>query len=284
MQGMAMPGGGHGGYGSQIEYQDANGHHGGGGGHHTHNNGNGAGGGSVNGIEHGHELADAEEGRRLKAYMEELDVECERCHHAANETQTLLENRAIARLATEVEAKEIVQQHEEKLKMYRIMEIESKEACVIGDNRIKLLQERQERTNEDMRKQRDKMRQMIETAKVAERKAIMNEERRRHASTSASGAGAGVVSSSSDGGAAKPAAGAPAASYNGGGMFRRMQSSSGARFAPRRASTGTEAGAGTAQRSRRPQAHRGSSGVQPKPVDQMRQTFMEDTLTDFFGL
>lgn len=144
-----------------------------------------------------------------------------------------------------------------------------------------------------MRDARLKLREMIDLAKEQERKAIINEDRRRHASAS------GACAGSSNGGTSSPAAAAAAAgrydgkSANGGSVGRHTQSSTGAPFAPGRPSMGTGAGGGdgtaaaaaaAAQRSKRPQGKPGSSGAQPKPFDQMRQTFVEDTLTDFFGL
>lgn len=67
-------------------------------------------------------------------------------HHVCEQPCMLMcacvQDRAIARLATEREVKELQQQHEEKLKMYRQKEREINEACDIVDNRIKELQER----------------------------------------------------------------------------------------------------------------------------------------------
>ena len=153
----------------------------------------------------------------------------------------------------------------------------------------------QKKLDLEMRTARLRLREMIDQAKTQEREAILNEERKRHESSSGTGAFSGT-----NGGAASPGpgprpgsgsgsgSGSAAASYdakmaNGSSMGRRTQSSTGAPFAPRRASTGTGAGEST-ERGKRPQDKLGRSGAQPKPIDQMRQTFVEDTLTDFFGL
>lgn len=150
-----------------------------------------------------------------------------------------------------------------------------------------------------MRNARLRLRERIDHAKTQEREAILNEERRRHQHTHGSHSGSGGVSGT-NGGAASPGAragagsGSATASYdgksaNGGSMGRRTQSSTGAPFAPRRASMGTGAGASAsaaAERGKRSQVKSavGRSNAQPKAIDQMRQTFVEDTLTDFFGL
>ena len=151
----------------------------------------------------------------------------------------------------------------------------------------------QKKLDLEMRTARLRLREMIDQAKTQEREAILNEERKRQGSSSGTGAYSGT-----NGGAASPGpgprpgsgsgSGSAAASYdakmaNGSSMGRRTQSSTGAPFAPRRASTGTGAGEST-ERGKRPQGKLGRSGAQPKPIDQMRQTFVEDTLTDFFGL
>lgn len=126
-------------------------------------------------------------------------------------------------------------------------------------------------------------RQKIDERKKQIREAILSEERRRRASASGS-----------DGRAAGAAATAEAASHdgksaNGVDMGRRTQSSTGASFAPRRASTGTGTGTGTKAAveggGQRPHGKSGRSNAQqPKPYEQVRQNFVEDTLTEFFGL
>eukprot|EP00752_Nemacystus_decipiens_P013790 g12243.t1 len=290
---MAMSGGGYGGYGGPDDYyqQDANGNHNhGGGGHHALSNGVGGDGGG-SGMEH--EQDDPEESLRLHERIKEVDVECCRRHAAANDTQTLLEDREIARLATEMEVKELKAQHEEKLRIYRDKARKIHEQCSVGDNRIKELQDGQKKLDEEMKDARLYLREMIVKAKSQEREAVLNEERRKDASASGSYSCEGA-----NGGTASPGAESPAASYahsgksaNGGGMGRRTQPSTGDPFAPRKTSTGAGAGAGAeagaaapGERGKRPQGKSSRSGAHPKPVDQMRQAFMEDTLTNFYGL
>lgn len=53
-----------------------------------------------------------------------------------------VQDRAIARLATEREVKELEAQHEEKMQIYQAKATEINEKCVLGDQRIKELQDR----------------------------------------------------------------------------------------------------------------------------------------------
>lgn len=62
--------------------------------------------------------------------------------HTSSCPRTLAQERAIARLVTEREVKEMQQQHQEKEEIYREKAREINEKCVMGDNRIKELQEK----------------------------------------------------------------------------------------------------------------------------------------------
>lgn len=62
--------------------------------------------------------------------------------HAGVDVCVRVQDRAIARLSTEKEFKELKAQHDERVKTYEERAREINEKCVIGDNRIKELQER----------------------------------------------------------------------------------------------------------------------------------------------
>lgn len=60
-------------------------------------------------------------------------------HHMIIAVHVCMQDRAIARLATEREMNKMQEEHEEKIKIYKEKAREIHEKCVIGDNRIKEL-------------------------------------------------------------------------------------------------------------------------------------------------
>ncbi len=114
---------------------------------------------------------------------------------------------------------------------------------------------------------------LVDQIRKEEREAIEAEERRRetqrHASSSSGAGGSGQKEKDA------------IDSANGAGMGRRQQSTEGS-FHRRRASTGARVGPAETERRQRLEKER--SNGQPRRFEQIRQSRVEDTLTDFFGL
>ncbi|CAM9579831.1 unnamed protein product [Pylaiella littoralis] len=318
---MAMFGGG-GAYGGPSAYNHNNGHpnhhshgsngahaHGStnGGHHYTQSSGNGMGMGI--GIGTGpHEYDDAddegEEGKRETARLKEVWTVLEDKYYdaaaIATEKQELLEMRAVARLEIEKGVRKMQEAHEQKLKVYRAKAKEIKAVLSVRDEEIKLRQQKAKNADEEMQKFLRHRQEIINQAKNQEREAILNEERARiqQEAAEASGGGGGGDGYSRDGRHSSGAAATAAANGGRSGaagardMGRRTQSSTGASFFGRNARQPTHAAAAGNDERRAEVGEGGSSrpgppranAQQPKEFKQIRQTCVEDTMNNFFGL
>lgn len=147
-----------------------------------------------------------------------------------------------------------------------------------NDNVLIDRRKQNQRTKAEVDSALKRRKDMVDQIKKEEREAIEAEERRRekqrHDSAS-SGGGGGSGQKEKDAIDSTIAIGA--------GMGRRTHShSTEASFHYRRASTGARVGPAEAERAQRSEKER--SNGQPRRFEQIRQSRVEDTLTDFFGL